>query len=112
MTPRTDAERIGNLEQEVAVLKQRAQDTAEDIRAFAPLIVEHARMRETIDQMRADLHGINTRLDRESDERRKGQSERAKERKTFVLGLLVAGVGLLGTFVATLVPLLTGGGHP
>jgi hypothetical protein len=38
------------------------------------------------------------------------QAIRAKERRTMMLALVIAGIGLTGTFVATLLPLL--GGHP
>jgi hypothetical protein len=37
------------------------------------------------------------------------QKARAKERRTMLIALFVAGVGLFGTFVATAVPLLRGG---
>lgn len=36
------------------------------------------------------------------------QKDRAKERRTMLIALFVAGVGLFGTFVATAVPLLKG----
>jgi hypothetical protein len=39
---------------------------------------------------------------------KKDQQARARERRTMLIALFVAGVGLFGTFVATAVPLLRG----
>lgn len=82
------------------------------------LAVAQARLEEKVTALRAEVHEVKRDVEAlakaqemDAKERRKGQEDRQKERRTMLLALGVAAVGLAGTFIATLVPLLTGG-HP
>jgi hypothetical protein len=67
-------------------------------------------MEERVEGFREDLNQGLAAIRSELAEMKNEQAVRAKERRTMMLALVIAGIGLTGTFVATLLPLL--GGHP
>lgn len=62
--------------------------------------------------LRNDFNNAMKGIREELAEMRKDSDARARERRTMLLALFVAGVGLFGSFVGTLVQLLHLGGKP
>lgn len=75
------------------------------LEALGPLISQYARLDERLEGLRGDLNDGLDALRREIAEMKKDASERAKERRTMLVALFIAGVGLFGTFGAQLMQL-------
>lgn len=95
-------------ETRIARLEAARDEHREQIRQVVPLVAQYAVLEERLRNFGVDLtqgfDGIRTEL----ADMKKVQADRAKERRTMMIALFVAGAGLFGTFVATLVPLLHG----
>lgn len=78
----------------------------DQLRVLVPLVSQYAVLEERLGNVANDVtEGFKT-MREELAEMKKLQAERSKERRTMLIALFVAGVGLFGTFVATAVPLL------
>lgn len=95
-------------ETRLARLEASREDHADRLKVLAPLVAGHAVMEERYDNLRGDLNEGLKAIRDEIVEMKKDSKERAKERRTMIVALIVCGVGLFGTFVATAVPLLKG----
>jgi hypothetical protein len=114
-----DDDRVSRLAEDVAVLKQRSDDHEHDIRAFGPLVTEHAVLEErltgqqrAIDALRDKTTAIFKRLDDHDQLAREREREDRKTRWTNRLtlaGLAIAFAGLMFTAVTVLA---NTGGHP
>src|SRR4051812_47777870 len=76
-------ERLGDIAGEVRTMRK---DTAEDIRAFGPLVQEHHEIktemgfvREAVLGLRADIAALDKRMDDERELRIAGQEDRRRE---------------------------------
>jgi hypothetical protein len=114
-----DDDRVTRLGEDVAVLKQRSDDQQAAIRAFGPLVTEHAVLKErqagqqrAIDALRDKTTAIFTRLDdhdKLADQReREDRRTRWTNRRTLA-GLAIALAGLMFTAVTVI---NATGGHP
>lgn len=79
-----------------------------DLSVLWPLPAQYAVQEERIMGIRDDINKVGAALRAEIAEMKTTANERAKERRTMLIALFVAGVGLFGTFVATAVPLIKG----
>lgn len=79
-----------------------------DLKILMPLVGQYMVLEERYQNLRDDL---NNGLDAMRDEIKaikRDQDERAKERRTMLLALFIAGIGLFGTFAAQLLQLRGG----
>ena len=108
-----------NVDTRLTRAEERIRDHTEQLKVLWPLPAQyavgeerHANLREDLNEgfkaIRAELAGIRAESRAELADLRADQKDRAKERRTMLVALFVAGVGLFGTFVATAVPLLKG----
>jgi uncharacterized coiled-coil protein SlyX len=86
----------------LARLEASRDEQRELIKQVTPLVAQYAVLEERV-------RNFGSELRQELAEMKEDQKARAKERRTMLIALFVAGVGLFGTFVATAVPLLRGG---
>ena len=86
--------------------EERIRDHTEQLKALWPLPVQYAVAEERLTGLAGDLTEGFKAIRAELAEIREDQKDRAKERRTMLIALFVAGIGLFGTFVATAVPLL------
>lgn len=93
----------------IARLEASRDEHREQIRQVVPLVAQYAVLEERLGNLAGDLTDGFKAIREELAEIKKDQKDRAKERRTMLIALFVAGLGLFGTFVATLVPLLHGG---
>jgi hypothetical protein len=96
----------------IARLEASRDEHRELIRQVVPLVAQYAVLEERLRNFGDDLTEGLTAIRAELGEMKKMQQDRAKERRTMLIALFVAGVGLFGTFVATAVPLLKGSPAP
>lgn len=92
----------------IARLEGSRDEHREQIRQVVPLVAQYAVLEERLGNFGEDLTKGFDAIRAELGEMKKDQADRAKERRTMLLALIVCGVGLFGTFVATAVPLLKG----
>jgi chromosome condensin MukBEF ATPase and DNA-binding subunit MukB len=95
-------------ETRIARLEASRDEHREQIRQVVPLVAQYAVLEERLRNFGDDLTKGFDGLRSELAEMKKDQQARARERRTLLIALFVAGVGLFGTFVATAVPLLRG----
>lgn len=88
-------------------VEERVQDHADRLKFLQPLPAQYAVSEEKVATLRNDLNKAIDSIRKEIAEIKTEQAERNKERRTMLLALFIAGIGLLGTFLATLVPLLS-----
>jgi hypothetical protein len=93
-------------------LEERSREHTEQLKQLWPLPAQYAVAEERLANFRSDLNEGFTSIRAEIAEIKKANEERAKERRTMLIALFVAGVGLFGTFVATAVPLIKGSPAP
>lgn len=81
-----DADRFRETELTVAGLVQRVNDHENDYRVFAPMVVDQALMRKSLEDLAKSLDGahdairkLDEKLDHEREERIKGQADRKRE---------------------------------
>lgn len=101
-----------SVETRIARLEASKDDHAERLRMLFPLASAFAVQEERISGIREDINSVGAALRSEIAEMKQTANERAKERRTMLIALFVAGVGLFGTFVATAVPLIKGNPPP
>jgi hypothetical protein len=114
--PADDA-RVGRLEQDVAVLKQRSDDHEGDIRAFGPLVTEHAVLTERLAGLQ---HGLNnTRKTVQDlahtqerhreliDQRIEADQERDRGARRYRITTYISFAGLLMAFAGIIIAVLT-----
>lgn len=89
-------------------VEEQVKGHADDLKVLWPLPSAYAVQEERLGGLRKDLNEGLDAIRAELAEMRKTSTERAKERRTMLIALFVAGVGLFGTFVATAVPLIKG----
>lgn len=95
-------------ETRIARLEASRDDHTDKLKVLFPLVGQYMVAEERMANLRGDLNeGFNAIRD-ELKEMKKDAADRAKERRTMLLALIVCGVGLFGTFVATAVPLIKG----
>jgi uncharacterized phage infection (PIP) family protein YhgE len=104
-----------NLETRIVRLETRDEEKARQLSLTVPLIGQVAVMESRVDDFKDDLNeGLKairdelTQIKRDQAKAKEHDADRAKERRTMQLALFLAGVGLVGNFLA---PLLSGG-HP
>lgn len=98
MTPESQDTRLTRVEEQVKVHER-------DIRSVAPLTAQYAVLEEKVLTFREDLNEGLKAIREEIAEIKKANAERAKERRTMLWALFIAGVGLFGTFGAQLLQL-------
>lgn len=98
MSPESQETRLVRVEEQV-------KGHERDIRTVAPLTAQYAVLEERFTSLRDDLNEGLKAIRAEIHEIKKDQAERAKERRTMLVALFVAGVGLFGTFGAQLMQL-------
>lgn len=103
--PERSAERLVRAE-------TRLDEHGKMLAAITPLVAQHAVLDERVENFRGDLNEGLAAIRSELAEMKRETSDRAKERRTMLIALFVAGLGMFGTFVTTLVPLLHAGGKP
>jgi outer membrane murein-binding lipoprotein Lpp len=88
MSPDSPEARLGRLETAVARLEQRTDDLSTDVRTLTPLIVQVAEIKITMAQVQAEAHSTNeavgrivARMDREVEERQRGQEKRREDER-------------------------------
>lgn len=100
----------------IARLESARDEHREQIRQVVPLVAQYAVLEERLSNFGGDLNdglkGIRDEMaaiKKDTAERfaeiRKDQADRAKERRTMLIALFIAGVGLFGTFGAQLMQL-------
>jgi chromosome condensin MukBEF ATPase and DNA-binding subunit MukB len=92
----------------IARLEGSRDEHREQIRQVTPLVAQYAVLEERLGNVASDLTEGLKAIRAELVEMKKDQQDRAKERRTMLIALFVAGIGLFGTFVATAVPLIKG----
>jgi hypothetical protein len=95
-------DRLGELEQRVAVAQQRTEDHESDIRAFAPALIELAEARADLRALRLVVTSLEARVE-------SGKKENASNRAL----IRVAAFGLAGTFLTStgaVIAAILGGG--
>lgn len=92
----------------IARLEASRDEHREQIRQVVPLVAQYAVLEERLGNFGDDLTEGFSAIRAELAEMKNDQKDRAKERRTMIVALIVCGVGLFGTFVATAVPLLKG----
>lgn len=90
MSPNSPESRLGRVEQDLARVRQRSEDHETDIRAFAPLVVDLATIKEKLIHAEATLDRLTA-----------ADTVRQKESKANRTLLWVAAIGLMGTFVSS-----------
>jgi hypothetical protein len=90
----------------IARLEAARDNHKDQLRALGPLVSQYAVLEERLRNFGDDLNKGFDAIRAELDDMKKDQAERAKERRTMLIALFVAGIGLFGTFVATAVPLI------
>ena len=114
MSPDSPEARLGRLETAVARLEQRTDDLSTDVRALTPLIVEVAKIQVAMGQIQMETRSTASsvvevvhRMDREAEERRKGQEERVvnerRDSRNFKRTLIGVGVAAVLSPLGTLV---------
>lgn len=98
-------------ETRIARLESSRDDHSERLRMLQALPAQYAVAEERMSNFRDDLNEGLKGIRDEITAIKKETADRAKERRTMLIALFVAGIGLFGTFLATLVPLLHGAGH-
>lgn len=88
--------------------EEQIKGAIDDLKVLWPLPAQYAVQEERLAGLRKDLNEGLTAIRDEIVEMKQTSAERAKERRTMLIALFVAGVGLFGTFVATAVPLIKG----
>lgn len=88
--------------------EERIRDHGDRLKFLQPLPAQYAVAEERMAGLRDDLNEGLKAIREEISTIKKDNAERAKERRTMLIALFVAGVGLFGTFVATAVPLIRG----
>lgn len=99
-------------ETRLARVEASRDEHREQLRVLTPLVSQYAVLEERQRNFGEDLTLGFKAIREELAEMKKDQADRAKERRTMLLALIVCGVGLFGTFVATAVPLLKGSPTP
>lgn len=92
--------------------EERIRDHTDQLKQLWPLPAQYAVAEERTSNLREDLNEGFNAIRAELKEMKKDAADRAKERRTMLLALIVCGVGLFGTFVATAVPLIKGAPAP
>jgi hypothetical protein len=101
-----------NTDTRLTRVEEQIKGAVKDLEVLWPLPAQWAVHEERIASVQKDINkGFNALRD-EINEMKQTSSERAKERRTMLIALFVAGVGLFGTFVATAVPLIRGNPAP
>lgn len=106
-------------ETRLARVEASRDEHREQLKVLTPLVSQYAVLEERLGNFGGDLNeGLKAireelaAMKKDTNDRfteiSKDQKDRAKERRTMLIALFVAGIGLFGTFVATLVPLLHG----
>lgn len=95
---------MDDLEIRFARMEQRVNDHEQDLRALPALMTEHARYEERVAALNAKIDVSNRGI----DEIKQTLQIREKENRANRLAMLVAAIGLLGTFLATLLPQVLG----
>lgn len=88
--------------------EEQIKGAIDDLKVLWPLPAQYAVQEERLSGLRKDLNEGLEAIRSEISEMKQTSAERAKERRTMLVALFVAGVGLFGTFVATAVPLIKG----
>lgn len=101
-----------NSETRITRAEERIRDHTDQLKALWPLPAQYAVAEERMGNLRDDLNEGFKAIRAELSAMKTDQADRAKERRTMLLALIVCGVGLFGTFVATAVPLLKGAPAP
>lgn len=95
-------------ETRLARVEASRDEHRELIRQVTPLVAQYAVLEERVANFGQDLTQGLEAIRGELGVMKADQRDRAKERRTMIVALIVCGVGLFGTFVATAVPLLKG----
>lgn len=95
-------------ETRLARVEASRDEQREQLKVLTPLVSQYAVLEERLGNVASDLTEGFKALRDEIAEIKRDQKDRAKERRTMLIALFVAGVGLFGTFLATLLPLLHG----
>jgi peptidoglycan hydrolase CwlO-like protein len=117
VAPDSPDTRLRALEQDVSALKQKVDDTVNDVRAFAPMLAAQAETRATLAHFQSDLAQIQRQIgqlenriadevrqrkeERERDrrEREQGQEQRKTQDRTNRTLLWAAAIGMTGTMM-------------
>jgi hypothetical protein len=120
MSPDSPETRLRSLERDMSTIQEQVRNHTDDLRLYAPLIAEQAAMRATMSHMANDLvaltrhqaemqhqqervaEDLKARLEQEAKLRQEGQEARAKESRANRTLLIVAAIGLLGSFLSSL----------
>lgn len=97
-----------NLTERVVRLETRGDYTAAKLTELSPLSERVAVAENEVAGFKEDLNNGLDALRLELAEIKSGLVDRAKERRTMLLALILAGVGLVGTFGAQLIQLRGG----
>lgn len=95
-----------NVDTRLTRVEEQVKGHTEDLKVLWPLPAQYAVFEERLVNFRKDLNDGLKAIRDEIDDIKTDAADRAKERRTMLIALFVAGVGLFGTFVATAVPLL------
>jgi NAD(P)H-nitrite reductase large subunit len=101
----------------IARLEASRDEHRELIRQVTPLVAQYAVLQERLGNFGGDLNEglgaireevaeLKKNTAKQFDSMHDDQKSRSRERRTMILALVVCGIGLFGTFVATAVPLL------
>ena len=92
----------------LARVEERVRANEQTVRGVAPLTAQYAVIDEKVRALREDLNEGLDAIRTEIASIKTDAADRAKERRTMLWALFIAGVGLFGTFAAQLIQL---GGH-
>jgi hypothetical protein len=117
--PVTDSNESFSTRERLAKVEASRDEHREALKVLTPLVAQYAVLEERVgnfgDDLNEGLKGIRKEMAemkastaKTFAEMHDDQKTRARERRTMILALIVCGVGLFGTFVATAVPLLKG----
>jgi hypothetical protein len=101
-----------NTDTRLTRVEEQLKGAMDDLKVLWPLPAQYAVQEERLSGLRKDLNEGLAAIRDEIAEMKTTSAERAKERRTMLIALFVAGVGLFGTFVATAVPLIRGNPDP
>jgi len=83
----------------MAKTEQRLDDLQVDVRAFAPMIAAHAVLVEQMANVQARLQIIQTRMDRDQEERHPRQDETSKESRQWRRALILGSFTVLAAVI-------------
>lgn len=110
MNPDSMETRVGRLEQAVAGMSQKLEDTTTDLKSLMPLAVAFGRFELVVERLQDDqrdtrqaVRDILKRMDEDGEQRRKGQEDRRKEDRGRKLTLWVALIAAASALLSALV---------